>query len=118
MSGSKNLSFFFIVISIIGCSNPNETKFTSSFCRATSDCTEYNKDVRFQVVQEKNLVVTQYYSENKIISSDFLKDCTILNKEHWTCTSQNERLGYSYRIKRVGDLIETTDENIRFTKTK
>ena len=118
MSGSKTLLYLFTAASVIGCSNPNETKFTSSFCRTTSDCTHYNRDVRFYVVEDKNLVVIKYYSENKVITSDFLKDCTILSEEHWACTSHNERLGYSYKIKRVGDTIETTDENIKFTKTK
>jgi hypothetical protein len=118
MNKSWSVQIFALATIVAGCSNPNDTKFTSSFCRTATDCTEYNQDVRFNVVQDKNLVVTQYYSENKVISSDFLKDCTILNEEHWACTSHNERLGYSYKIKRVGNTIETTDENIKFTKTK
>ena len=113
-----NIQLVAIVILARDCSNANETKFTASFCRSTTNCTEYNKDVRFHVVQEKNLVVIKYYKENKVISSDFLHNCTILNEEHWTCTSINESLKYFYKIKRVGNFRETTDENIKFSKTK
>ncbi len=101
---------------LLGCSNPEKTQFTTLFCRGPQECNDHKTDARFSVDKDKNMVVIKYHNKGKVFNTQFLKDCLILDSANWECTSVNQTLGYSFKIKRIGDVIQTTDENIKFQK--
>lgn len=115
----KKILVIFLLFGVISCSNSENTQFTSLFCRSINDCTDHKADIKFTVNEEKNLVLAKFHNQGRLVSTEFLRDCQILNKENWECTMVvNEKTGFMYKVKRMGEQIETSDPNVKFVKVK
>jgi len=113
----KKILYIFLLFGVLSCSNSEDTQFTSLFCRSTNDCTDHKADIKFTVNVEKNLVLARFHNQGKLVSTEFLKDCQILDKQNWECTMVvNEKTGFMYKVKRMGEKIETSDPNVKFVK--